>query len=44
MATCSTGSGATIAMVYYQAMDNPAFQQGTKFTQLVAASDLIVRV
>jgi len=31
-------------MVYYQAMDNPAFQQGTKFTQLVAAFDLIVRV
>jgi hypothetical protein len=30
-------------MVYYQAMDNPAFQQGTKFTQLVAAFDLIVR-
>jgi len=30
-------------MVYYQAMDNPAFQQGTKFTQLVAAVDLIVR-
>jgi hypothetical protein len=30
-------------MVYYQAMDNPAFQQGTKFTQLVAAVDFIVR-
>ncbi len=30
-------------MVYYQAMDNPAFQQGTKFTQLVAAVDLIIR-
>jgi hypothetical protein len=30
-------------MVYYQAMDNPAFQQGTKFTQLVAAFDLIIR-
>ncbi len=30
-------------MVYYQAMDNPAFAQGTKFTQLVAAVDLIVR-
>jgi hypothetical protein len=30
-------------MVYYQAMDNPAFQRGTKFTQLVAAFDLIVR-
>lgn len=30
-------------MVYYQAMDNPAFAQGTKFTQLVAAVDFIVR-
>ncbi|HZQ01482.1 MAG TPA: outer membrane beta-barrel protein [Reyranella sp.] len=30
-------------LVYYQAMDNPAFQQGTKFTQLVAAADLIIR-
>jgi hypothetical protein len=30
-------------MVYYTALDNPAFQQGTKFTQLVAAFDLIVR-
>ena len=30
-------------MVYYQAMDNPAFQQGTKFTQLVAAVDFVVR-
>jgi Putative beta-barrel porin-2, OmpL-like. bbp2 len=29
--------------VYYQAMDNPAFEQGTKFTQFVAAFDLIVR-
>ena len=26
-----------------QAMDNPAFQQGTKFTQFVAAVDLIIR-
>jgi hypothetical protein len=30
-------------MTYYQAMDNPAFAQGTKFTQLVAAVDFIVR-
>jgi hypothetical protein len=30
-------------MVYYQSLDNPAFQQGTKFTQLVAAVDLIIR-
>ena len=30
-------------MVYYTALDNPAFAQGTKFTQLVAAFDLIVR-
>ena len=30
-------------LVYYQAMDNPAFQQGTKFTQLVAAVDFIIR-
>jgi hypothetical protein len=27
----------------YQALDNPAFQQGTKFDQLVAAIDLIIR-
>jgi hypothetical protein len=30
-------------MTYYQAMDNRAFQQGTKFIQLVAAVDFIVR-
>lgn len=30
-------------MVYYQALDNPAFQQGTKFTQFVAAADLVIR-
>jgi hypothetical protein len=30
-------------MVYYTALDNPAFQQGTKFTQLVAAFDLVIR-
>jgi hypothetical protein len=30
-------------ITYYYALDNPAFQQGTKFTQLVAAMDLIVR-
>jgi hypothetical protein len=30
-------------MTYYYALDNPAFQQGTKFTQLVAAVDLIIR-
>ena len=30
-------------MVYYQSLDNPAFQQGTKFDQLVAAVDLIIR-
>jgi len=30
-------------MVYQYALDNPAFQQGTKFDQLVAAVDLIVR-
>ncbi len=30
-------------VVYYQAMDNPAFAQGTKFTQAVAAMDLVIR-
>jgi hypothetical protein len=25
------------------ALDNPTFQQGTKFTQFVAAMDLIIR-
>ena len=30
-------------LAYYYALDNPAFQQGTKFTQLVAAMDLIIR-
>jgi len=30
-------------VVYQYALDNPAFQQGTKFTQLVAAMDLIIR-
>jgi putative OmpL-like beta-barrel porin-2 len=29
--------------VYQYALDNPAFQQGTKFTQFVAAADLIIR-
>ncbi len=30
-------------MVYQYALDNPAFQQGTKFTQFVAAADLVIR-
>ena len=30
-------------MAYYTSLDNPAFQQGTKSTQFVAAFDLIVR-
>jgi hypothetical protein len=30
-------------MVYYQSLDNPAFQQGAKNTQFVAAADLIIR-
>jgi Putative beta-barrel porin-2, OmpL-like. bbp2 len=30
-------------MTYYTALDNPAFQQGTKYTQFVAAMDLVVR-
>ena len=30
-------------LVYYQSLDNPAFQQGTKFDQLVAAVDVIIR-
>jgi hypothetical protein len=30
-------------MAYYTALDNPVFQQETKFTQFVAAMDLIVR-
>lgn len=30
-------------MTYHQAMDNAAFSQGTKFIQLVAAVDFIVR-
>ena len=29
--------------VYQYSLDNPAFQQGTKFTQFVAAADLIIR-
>jgi hypothetical protein len=29
--------------VYQYSLDNPAFQQGTKFTQFVAAMDLIIR-
>ncbi len=29
--------------VYYTALDNPAFQGGTKYTQAVFAVDLIVR-
>jgi hypothetical protein len=30
-------------LTYYYALDNPAFQQGTKYTQFVAAADLIIR-
>jgi len=30
-------------VVYYNAFDNPAFAQGTKFTQIVGAMDLIIR-
>jgi hypothetical protein len=30
-------------LVYQYSLDNPAFQQGTEFTQFVAAADLIIR-
>ena len=30
-------------MAYYQSLDSPAFQQGTKNTQFVVAADLIIR-
>jgi hypothetical protein len=30
-------------LVYQYALDNPAFQQGAKFTQFVAAADPILR-
>jgi hypothetical protein len=29
--------------VHQYALDNPAFQQGTTYTQFVAAADLIIR-
>jgi hypothetical protein len=29
-------------MVYYTALDNPAFAQGTNFSQFVAAADLMI--
>lgn len=30
-------------VAYYNALDNPAFAQGTRFSQFVAAADLIIR-
>lgn len=34
---------SVVAMGEYRSLENPAFQQGTKFDQFVAAFDLIVR-
>jgi hypothetical protein len=34
---------SVVGMGEYRSLDNPAFRQGTKFDQFVAACDLIVR-